>query len=123
MAKAEEVQGSGFDTIKLAVAVALLVAGVLGFYWYADESLLFRVLGLIAVALVAIGIVFTTVLGQSLAGFLKESRTEVRKMVWPTRAEATQTTLIVIVVVILVGILLWLLDMFLGWGIQTFIRP
>jgi len=123
MAKAEEVQGSGFDTIKLAVAVALLVAGVLGFYWYADESLLFRVLGLLAVALVAIGIVFTTVLGQSLAGFLKESRTEVRKMVWPTRAEATQTTLIVIVVVILVGILLWLLDMVLGWGIQTFIRP
>jgi len=123
MAKAEEVQGSGFDTIKLAVAVALLVAGVLGFYWYADESLLFRVLGLIAVALVAIGIVFTTALGQSLAGFLKESRTEVRKMVWPTRAEATQTTLIVIVVVILVGILLWLLDMVLGWGIQTFIRP
>ncbi|ACL73417.1 preprotein translocase subunit SecE [Thioalkalivibrio sulfidiphilus] len=121
MAKAEETQGSGFDTIKLAVAVGLLVVGVLGFYWYADESLLFRVLGLLAVALVAIGIVFTTALGQSLAGFLKESRTEVRKMVWPTRAEATQTTLIVIVVVILVGIFLWLLDMLLAWGVRMFI--
>ena len=121
MAKAEEAQGSGFDTIKLAVAVGLLVVGVLGFYWYADESLLFRVLGLLAVALVAIGIVFTTALGQSLAGFLKESRTEVRKMVWPTRAEATQTTLIVIVVVILVGIFLWLLDMLLAWGVRMFI--
>jgi preprotein translocase subunit SecE len=121
MAKAEDVEGSGFDTIKLAVAVGLLVLGVLGFYWYADASLLYRVLGLLAVALVAVGIVFTTALGQSLAGFLQESHTEVRKMVWPTRAEATQTTLIVIVVVILVGIFLWLLDMFLAWGVRMFI--
>ncbi|OOG21807.1 preprotein translocase subunit SecE [Thioalkalivibrio denitrificans] len=121
MAKSDDLQTSGFDTIKLAFAVGLLVLGVFGFYWFVDESLLFRVLGLVAVALVAAGIVFTTALGQSLAAFLGDSRTEVRKMVWPTRAEATQTTLIVIVVVILVGIFLWLLDMLLAWGVRGFI--
>ena len=121
MAKSDDVQTSGFDTIKLAVAVGLLVLGVFGFYWFVDESLLFRVLGLVAIAIVAAGIVFTTALGQSLAGFLSESRTEVRKMVWPTRAEATQTTLIVLVVVILVAIFLWLLDMLLAWGVRGFI--
>ncbi|WP_018143866.1 MULTISPECIES: preprotein translocase subunit SecE [unclassified Thioalkalivibrio] len=109
------------DTAKLAVAVALLIAGVMGFYWFQDESTLIRVLGLLAVVGVAIGIAMTTAKGSQLAGFMGNARTEVRKMVWPTRVETTQTTLIVIAVVILVGIMLWLLDMFLGWGISRFI--
>ncbi len=118
MAGKVEVQGSAFDTVKMIVSVMLLVLGVAGFYYYAEESTLYRVLGLLAIVGVVIGIMLTTAKGKSLWGFLKESRTEVRKMVWPTRAETVQTTLIVFVLVIIVGIFLWLLDMFLGWAIR-----
>ena len=110
-----EVQDTAFDTVKLVVAVGLLVVGVGAFYYYSDQSQLFRVLGLLAIAAVAVGIVLTTHRGQTLWGFLQESRTEVRKMVWPNRTETVQTTLMVMVVVIIVGIFLWLLDMLLAW--------
>ncbi|SEP63638.1 preprotein translocase subunit SecE [Ectothiorhodospira magna] len=122
MAGKAEVEGAGFDTVKLLVAVGLLVAGVIGFYWFSDESTLFRVLGLLAISGIAVGIVFTTAKGRALAGFLQDSRTEVRKMVWPTRVETLQTSLVVLAVTILVAIMLWLIDMFLGWSIREFIR-
>lgn len=122
MSEQTEQPGGGLDTVKLSVAVALLVAGVLGFYHFGDESTLVRVVGLLAVVAVAVGIGMTTAKGRMLAAFFGNARTEVRKMVWPTRVETTQTTLIVIAVVIMVGIFLWLLDMLLAWVIGSVIR-
>lgn len=121
MADKAEAQVSGLDTVKLGGALALLVAAVGAFYYYADQSLLYRVLGLIAVAVVAATIALTTVQGRKLVGFLQDSRTEVRKMVWPSRTETVQTTLVVLVMVVLIGVLLWLLDMLLGWAVQFLI--
>jgi len=109
------------ETIKLSGAVLLLLVGVVGFYYFGDASTLYRVLALLAVAGVAVGIIMTTQPGQGAWSFLQESRTEVRKVVWPSRQETVQTTLIVIAVVILIGIFLWLVDMFLGWAVQLFI--
>jgi len=113
-----EIQAGGADTAKLTAAVALLVGGIAAFYWFADQSLLIRVLGLLVVAGVSIFIAAQTTLGHSIIGFLGNTRTEVRKVVWPTRAETTQTVMAVIFVVILMGVLLWLLDMFLLWAIR-----
>jgi preprotein translocase subunit SecE len=113
-----ETQASGLDTVKLAVALALLCGAVFAFYWYADQSLLMRVLGLIAVAAVSILIASQTALGRSTWTFIGSTRTEVRKVVWPTRAETTQTALAVVFVVLLMGVVLWLLDMFLLWAIR-----
>ncbi|AHE99258.1 preprotein translocase subunit SecE [Thioalkalivibrio paradoxus] len=121
MSERMEQTGGGLDTVKLSAAVALLIAGVMGFYYFAAESMLVRVLGLLGVVAVAVFIAMTTAKGRQLAGFLGNARTEVRKMVWPTRVETTQTTLIVLGVVILVGIFLWLLDSLLGWIIRQFI--
>jgi preprotein translocase subunit SecE len=121
MASKTEVQSSGLDTAKLAVAALLLVAGVFAFYWYQDQSTLYRILGLLAIVAVAAGIALTTAKGRSIVSFLQDSRTEVRKMVWPSRTETVQTTLVVFLVVIVVGIFLWLLDMFLGWLIRLII--
>jgi preprotein translocase subunit SecE len=121
MASKTEVQSSGLDTAKLAVAALLLVAGVVAFYWYQDQSTLYRILGLLAIVAVAAGIALTTAKGRSIVSFLQDSRTEVRKMVWPSRTETVQTTLVVFLVVIVVGIFLWLLDMFLGWLIRLII--
>jgi preprotein translocase subunit SecE len=116
-----ELQNSSLDTAKLTVAVLLLASGVIAFYWYEDQSTLYRVLGLVAITIVAVAIALTTAKGRSTVGFLQDSRTEVRKMVWPTRAETVQTTLVVFLVVIIVGIFLWLLDMLLSRLIQIII--
>lgn len=118
-----EQQAATLDTIKLLMSLVLVIAGIFGFYYFASVngesvSLLYRVLGLLAVVGVAIGISATTAKGKSLIGFMKDSRTEVRKIVWPTRAETMQTTLMVMLIVFILAIFLWLVDMFLGWGIK-----
>ena len=118
MATNTEAQGSLFDTIKLLLALAILIAGIVGFYYFAEESLLYRVLGLLAMVGVAVGVSLTTAKGKGLLGFLGLSRTEVRKMVWPTRAETMQTTLMVFILVVLLAIFLWFVDMLLGWGVK-----
>ena len=107
------------DKIKLIVAVLLIAGGIGGFYYYADQSQLLRVAGLLAVAGVAIAIGIQTEIGRSIWAFATDARAEVRKVVWPTRQETIQTTLVVVVVVVLVAIILWVLDMTLLWAVRS----
>lgn len=118
VAKTEIEVTNKLDTVKLLLSIALLVAGVAGFYYYEAEGLIYRVLGLLVFVLIALGIVYTTNLGQSVVGFGRESRAEVRKVIWPTRQETIQTTLMVIVAVIVIGIFLWFIDMMLVNAVQ-----
>ncbi len=108
-------ESSGADLPKLVVAGAVAAAAIVLFYVFADYSLLARTIGLLAAFGVAAAIVYQTALGRRTVAFFRDARTEVRKVVWPTRAETTQTTLTVIVIVIIVGIFLWVFDMFLAW--------
>jgi preprotein translocase subunit SecE len=119
VAKAETEVSNKLDTFKLVLAIAMLLAGIGGFYYYADASLLYRVLGLVGVAILAAGIAFTTSTGHAILSFGREARAEVRKVVWPTRQETVQTTLMVVVAVILLGIFLWLVDMLLLEAVQV----
>ena len=113
-----ETQASGLDTVKLAAALLLLVAAVIAFYWFSDQSTLLRVLGLLAVTGVSVAVASQTALGRSIWGFLGNTRTEVRKVVWPSRAETLQTTMAVVFLVLIMGVILWLLDMILFWAIR-----
>ncbi len=117
MVSKTEQTSSAIDTFKLMTAVLVLIAGVVGFYYFEDESQLLRVLGMLAVAVVAFLIAATSEQGKRGLGFVREARVEVRKVVWPTRQETLQTTIAVLFMVILVAIMLWLFDMFLGWGV------
>ena len=118
VAKTEDVVSNKLDTFKLLLAIAVLIFGIVGFYYYETESQLYRVLGVVFASVVAIAISSTTRLGQGLIGFGREARMEVRKVVWPTRQETVQTTFMVIVAVIIIGIFLWLVDMLLAQAIQ-----
>ncbi|MCP1677233.1 preprotein translocase subunit SecE [Natronocella acetinitrilica] len=118
-----ETENSPVDTIKLAVAALILIGGIFGFYYYGDQPQLYRVLGIVAVAGVAIAVAMTSQQGQALWSFLQDSRTETRKVVWPTRSETWRTTLLVMIVVMIVAIFLWLMDILLGWGVQRLILP
>lgn len=109
------------DKLKLVAAIVLVTAGMVGFYYFQNSNLLLRVVGLLAMALVAVGVVYTTAMGKATWVFMGETRQEVRKIVWPTSRETTQMTLVVMVMVLIVAIFLWLLDMLLGAGVKMFI--
>lgn len=110
-----------FDSFKIAAALILVVGGIAGFYVFSGESLLLRVIGLILCAAVAVIIAMQTEQGRAIWAFVQESQTEVRRVIWPTRQETLHTTGIVILMVIIFAVVLWLLDLALGAGIQSII--
>lgn len=106
------------DKIKLLLA-ALVVAGALvAFYAFSDMALVFRVLGLLVAVVVAGFIASKSEIGASAVAFARGAVVEVRKVVWPTRKETVQTTIMVMAMVVVVGIILWLFDWLLTWGVQ-----
>lgn len=106
---------SPFDIIKWIVAISLAVVGVAGFYLFGDEPLLYRFGGLLAAIAISFVTLWSTAQGKALWTFAKGSKQEVRKVVWPTRQETLQTTLLVVAVVIIVAVFLWLMDILLLW--------
>jgi preprotein translocase subunit SecE len=112
--KVEE-QPTIVDTAKLALAIVVVLAGLVGYYYFADASTLLRALAvLLAVALAAV-VAFTSLQGRLLWKFIQGARVELNKVVWPTREETLQTTLIVLLVALIGGVFFWLLDLFLLW--------
>ncbi len=106
------------DKIKLLVAIGLIAVGITGFYMYAEEALLYRVLALLVVFIIAFAISLKTEIGLNTWNFGRSAILEVRKAVWPTRQETIQATLMVMVMVIIMGIILWLFDMLLLSAVQ-----
>lgn len=103
------------DRAKVALAIAIMVLGVVGFYVLDQQPTVVRVgsvlLGIIAGALVA----WTSGPGQRFFAFAKDSWSEAGRVVWPTRKETTQMTLIVFAFVVVMAIFLWLVDQGLQW--------
>ena len=102
---------SSMDGLKWGVAILLLAAIVVGNYIYGESlHVVARVAVLLVLAALALFSAAMTEKGKTFLGFAKESRLEVRKVVWPTRQETIQTTLIILVVSTIVGLVLWGLD-------------
>ncbi|NND83391.1 MAG: preprotein translocase subunit SecE [Gammaproteobacteria bacterium] len=103
------------DKVKLVLAVVILGAGIYGYYQLPslvgpDVTILARVGLVLASIVVAAGVAFSSQYGASLIEFSKGSRIELRKMVWPTKPETIQTTLMVLVLVVIVALFLWAID-------------
>ncbi|MBT8419862.1 MAG: preprotein translocase subunit SecE [Gammaproteobacteria bacterium] len=108
-------QSSGIpDGIKWFSAVLLLAVAIGGFYYWSDQSSLLRLIGLLVAFGLVGAILLQTAQGRLAWDTIKEARMEVRKVIWPTRKETVQTTMIVIVVVFLMAMVLWMLDGLLG---------
>ena len=112
---------SRFDFVKWLVVFVLIAIGVVGNQYYSAESLLYRVLALVGLAIVAALVALQTDRGRCFATLLKEARVEIRKVVWPTRPELVQTTAIVVVFVLVVALLLWGMDSLISWLVAGFI--
>ena len=112
---------SPLDVVKWLVAAAFLAAAVAGNVYYAEVAVLYRVLAVVALMLVGAGFALTSSQGKAFLQLLKEANIERRKVVWPTRQETTQTTMIVVLVVFVMALLLWGLDSLLGWLISMLV--
>ena len=106
---------SSLDWLKWLVVAALLGGGVYGNWYYQDESLLIRVVGLLIGAAIAAFIAAQTERGGNVWSLLKEARSEIRRVVWPSNQETSQTTLVVLILVLVLALILWGLDSLLGW--------
>ncbi len=102
------------DTLKWIASTLLVAAGLAGFYYFSDSSVLLRVIGMLLAAGAAIALAIQTTRGRDLWEFMRESRTEVRKVVWPTVKETQQTTLLVVALVAAVALMMWFMDTILA---------
>ena len=117
-AKAETVGANSFaDMAKLTLALLIVSAGVVGYYWFNDLPGWQRLLMLLGSFVLGGAVGYFTRSGQGLREFFTESLFELRKVVWPTRQETIQTTLVIMAVVVILSILLGLIDLFLNWSI------
>ncbi|BFT31723.1 preprotein translocase subunit SecE [Alteromonas sp. D210916BOD_24] len=110
MSEKTENQSNALDMFKWVVVFALLAGLVTANTVYGELSVLYRAIAAVVVVVIAGFIAASTEKGSTFLSFAKESRTEVRKVVWPTRQEANQTTLIVLAATLVMALILWGLD-------------
>jgi len=114
MTEQAENGASALDIAKLVASAAILVGGIAAFYLLVDVPLAARWLIVLGALAAGIVVALQSAQGREFWQFVQGSRIELRKVVWPTRQETLQTTLIVVVAIFVLGIFFWLLDMALG---------
>jgi len=118
----EQTSESGvLDILKLLVAAGVLVGGLYGYYYYVELSLPLRVLLVLGGLAAGITIGMTSTQGRRLWAFIQGSRIEIRKVVWPTKQETTQTAIAVFVFTLVMALFFWGLDSFLLWLTRTLV--
>jgi preprotein translocase subunit SecE len=109
------------DILKLLIAAGTLVGGLYGYYYYIELSLPLRVLMVLGGLAAGIGIAMTSTQGRRLWAFIQGSRIEIRKVIWPTKQETTQTSIAVFVFTLVMALFFWGLDSFLLWLTKTLV--
>ncbi len=112
----ETTESGAFDIVKLLIAAGALLGGLYGYYFYENDiSLPLRVLMVLGGTGAGIAIAMTSTQGKRLWHFIQGSRVEIRKVVWPTKQETTQTAIAVFVFTLIMAIFFWALDSGLLW--------
>jgi preprotein translocase subunit SecE len=111
----DQSSNSALDTVKLVLAVALVVAGIVAYYFYGDNAGWQRWLMMLGGLLLGFVVFFTSDTGRRFWTFVLESRIELRKVVWPERQETLRMTMVVIAFVSVAGLFFWLLDVLLAY--------
>ncbi len=117
----ETSESGALDVLKLLIAAGLLVGGVYGYYWYLEWMLALRVLLVLGGLAACIGVAATSTQGQRVWAFVQGSRIEIRKVVWPTKQETTQTAIAVFIFTLIMSLFFWALDSGLLWITRTLV--
>jgi len=107
---------SALDTVKMVLAAALLIGGIVAYYLFPEASIVLRAAGVVLGIALGIAVFATTERGRDLWSFIQSSRVELRKVIWPTRPETIQTTIAVIVFALIMALFFWVLDKGLLWA-------
>src|SRR5262245_59144370 len=108
------------DTVKLLLSCVILATGLIVNYLFPAIPTPVRLIGWLLLLLLVFGIISQTQTGKKWWLFIEEARNELRKIVWPTRQETIQTTVVVILMVVVSALFLWAIDALLMEGIQFF---
>ena len=114
-------ENSVADRIKLVAAAALVIAGIAGYYWLAANSILLRLLSVVAGFAAGMAVAWMSAPGREFVVFAREALVEVKKVVWPTRKETVQTTAAVFAFVVVMAVFLWVSDKTLEWVLYDLI--
>src|SRR5262245_16987723 len=106
------------DKIKIVVAIALVIAGIAGFYYLAERAMILRVASVLGGVVAAAAVFATSQPGREFYEFAQESIAETKKVVWPTRKETLQTTGVVFAFVVVMAVFLWMVDAGLLWVVR-----
>jgi preprotein translocase subunit SecE len=109
------------DNIKIGFAVLLIIAGLVGFYWFSQSPMIARVGMVVAGLALAAAVAWFSKPGRDFAEFARESITEVKKVVWPTRKESMQSAAAVFAFVFVMAAFLWIVDKGLEWALYDLI--
>jgi len=120
-AQTETSESGVLDILKLLIAAAVLTGGLFGYYWYLEWAQPLRVLLVLGGAIAGVAIAMTSTQGRRLWAFIQGSRIEIRKVVWPTKQETTQTAIAVFVFTLILALFFWGLDSFLLWLTRTLV--
>jgi len=121
-AQTETSQSGALDILKLLIAAAAIIGGLYSFYFFEFEiALPLRVLMVLGGTGLGIAIAMTSTQGQRLWASIQGSRVEIRKVVWPTKQETTQTSIAVFVFTLVMMVFFWLLDSGLLWLTRQFV--
>ncbi|MEN9628518.1 MAG: hypothetical protein RJA10_1745 [Pseudomonadota bacterium] len=116
-----ETISTGADRARLAAAGVLVLAAVAAYYLLGQQALWLRVLALLGLLVAGVALFFAAEPGKALIAYGRDSVREVKKVVWPTRKEATQMTLYVFIFVVVMALFLWLTDKTLEWVLYDLI--
>ena len=120
MAKNADNQKQGLGQVNGALSIAILIASIALFYLdFWQLTTLFKVLILLSGVVLAAFVFTQSSQGDRFIHFAKETRIELRKVVWPTREETLKTTGMIMVAVVIVAIFLWIVDAFFTWGVSS----
>src|SRR5438874_125494 len=108
--------GGASNTVKLVIAILIVIAGVVGYYLLAGQASWLRWLPVVGGIVLAAIVVGSSRYGTDLRQFFADSRVELRKIVWPNRQETGMTTVVVFVFVLAAGLFFWGLDVVLAWA-------
>jgi preprotein translocase subunit SecE len=117
----EESQSGFLDIIKLLMAAGVLVGGLYSYYYFLEIALPLRVLMVLGGMAAGVTVAMTSTQGQRLWAFIQGARVEIRKVVWPTKQETTQTAIAVFVFTLIMALFFWGLDSFLLWLTRTLV--